>query len=89
MTTHQQPARHIIITETKWLGRYFIKAECKVNRITGQNDVNFKKWINGRWIHSQQKLMPGYWTRVQFHEFELHAKIKKVFSHLIEQDHKP
>ena len=83
MTGKNDAARNIIITETKWLGRHCIRAQYRFNNETGNNELTFNRWVNGRFIPAQKKLLPGYWTPVKYYEFELLKKIKRAFAHMI------
>lgn len=73
----------VVITETKWIGRYCIQARAKIDRQTGMRTVEFVKWINARWVPSQNKLFNGYWTPVKSYEFQLWQKIQKTFAHML------
>lgn len=83
MEAQKKPSEVIIITETKWLGRHCIKARQEVNRQTGKTSTEFKRWVNGRYIPAQKKLMPGYWTDVRFYELDLLDKVRQAFAHMI------
>lgn len=83
MEAQKNPSQVIIITETKWLGRYCIRARQQVNRETGESATEFKRWVNGRFIPAQKRLMPGYWAEVKFYEFELLEKIRQAFAHMM------
>lgn len=83
MKAQNGAVKNVTVTETKWLGRYCIKAQQRFNKQTGNSEITFNRWINGRFIPGENKLLPGYWTPVKYYEFDLLKKIKRGFAHMI------
>lgn len=83
MNLQVKSSKGVVITETKWIGRFCIKATSKIDRETGHVEVTFQKWVNGRYLPTQKKLLNGYWTPVKFHEFDLRQKLQEFFSHML------
>lgn len=83
MEVQKKTRSNTIITETRWIGGRCIKARSAVNKVTGKREVEFKKWVNGRFIPGQHKLMPGYWAEIKFYELDLRKKITNAFAHML------
>lgn len=83
MNLQAKDSQPVVITETKWCGRFCIKATSKIDRDTGQPDVTFQKWVNARYLPSQKRLINGYWTPVRFQDFDLRKRLQEAFSHML------
>lgn len=72
----------VTITEIKWFGRHCVKCISSIDRETGKREVTFKRWVHGRFVVAQKKLMPGYWADIHFADVAFREKLATAFVHM-------